>query len=58
MMDNTEASRSKLIATVDSALASRESRDRHLARLMGVMNLTSDLTRRHNSDARSNLFDT
>jgi hypothetical protein len=57
MMDNTEASRSKLTAMVDSARASRESRDRHLARLMGVMNLTSDLTRRHNSDARSHLFD-
>ena len=58
MMDNTEASRSKLTETVDSALASRESRDRHLARLMGVTNLTSDLTRRHNSDARSHILDT
>jgi len=34
MMDNTEASRSELTATVDSALASRESRARHLARLI------------------------
>ncbi len=58
MMDNTEASRSKLTATVDSARALRESRTRRLARLIGVTNLTSDLTRRHNSDARSHLFDT
>jgi len=57
MMDNTVASRSTLTATVHSALASRESRDRHLARLIGVTNLTLDLTQRHNSDARSHLFD-
>jgi hypothetical protein len=58
MMDNTEASRSELTAMVDSALVSRASRDRHLVRLIGVMNLPLDLTRRHNSDARSHLFDT
>lgn len=58
MMDNTGVGRSELVAMVDSALVSRKSRDRHLARLMGVMNLTLDLTRRHNSDARSHLFNT
>lgn len=58
MMDNTGVGRSELVAMVDSTLASRKSRDRHLARLMGVMNLTLDLTRRHNSDARSHLFNT
>jgi septum formation inhibitor-activating ATPase MinD len=57
MMDNTGVGRSKLVAIVDSALASRKSRECHLARLIGLTNLTLDLSRRYNSDARSHLVD-
>jgi len=58
MMDNKGSQLSKLSAVVASALASRKSRDRHWARLIGVTNRALDLTHKYNSDARSPLFDT